>query len=56
MVKFAVVFVTVMWLQRAGRTLHSHSCVNVSLIFIWYNLLSQNRPLELYPASVSIIL
>lgn len=56
MVKFAVVFITVKWLQAAGRTIHSHTYVNVSLIFIWYNLLSQNRLLELCHAIVSIIL
>jgi hypothetical protein len=56
MVKFAVVFITLMWLQGAGHTVHSHLYVNVSLIFVWYNLLLQNRLLELCHASVSIIL
>jgi hypothetical protein len=56
MVKFAVMFITAMWLQGAGRTIHSHLYINVSLIFTWYNLLTQNRLLELCHASVSIIL
>jgi hypothetical protein len=52
-VNFAVVFVTLMWIQRAGCTVYCHSYVNVSLIFIWLNLPTQHR---LCHASVSIML